>query len=294
MIARFVLSLLLAAPAVLAQTQRPASPPAPSAVGRRPGSGKSNDRGGVIPRHTAEPIVIRDSSLKIDVYSTSDNAVITSGDTITVNGEGANQATVLVPTRVVAVAKGKRGAAMPGRLLSQTALAHPMQAVQQYVYRIDAYAKGRFIPFSELAFQFEKFTWRISPRGHNRLTLVGCSAPVALTGAWANHFQSTCEYRSGDLQLRLGNVTIHSAEAGARVVNLSTGCSEFRIEPITHPPHQMPFDHSPCGGVSFSAALRYPRVQIKGVNSVTAIDLSVAKVTGRGGPTKGLHPTAHR
>jgi hypothetical protein len=100
---------------------------------------------------------------------------------------------------------------------------------------------------------------------------------VALTGDWVNHFQSTCEYGSQDLPLRLGSVTIEPVNGVPVKINLGTGCSEFRIEPISHRPHRMPFDRPPCDGIRPDPAHKYPGVKIRGVNVIAAIDVSAAK-----------------
>jgi hypothetical protein len=270
MIIRIVLSLALAVTATHAQTERPA-PPATT-----------------IPKHIAEPIVIRDSSVKIDIYSTSDTAVVVEKpDTVIANGAGANEATLLVPTRIIGFKTGKGGKTVLGRLQLRSARAHPTIAVRRYVYEIEKLEKGSFAPYSELVFQLEEFSWRISPKGTNPLNLIGCTSPVALSGAWANHFQSTCEYGYRDLHLRLGSVTIEPLKGAPTKINLGTGCSEFRIEPITHPRHRLTFDHPPCAGLRLDARVSFPKVQVKGVKSITAIDVSLAKqksANGGAGP----------
>ena len=276
MIARLVLSVALAVIATPSQTERP-TPSAKSATAT-----PDPQPGGVIPRHIAEPIVIRDSSVKVDIYSTSDTAVeVEKPDTVIANGVSANKATFLVPTRVVRVRTGPGGSSVVGKLQTRSALAHQTMSVRRYVYEVEKFERGKFIPYSELVFQSVKSGWRISPNGSNPLKLIGCSAPVALSGAWANHFQSSCEYGYRDLHLRLGSVTIEPLKGVPSKMNLGTGCSEFRIEPIVHPPHRMTFDHTPCGGLRLDPTLRYPRVLVKGVNSITAIDVSLAKVKGK-------------
>jgi hypothetical protein len=235
--------------------------------------------GAAIPRHIAEPIVIRDSSVKIDIYSTSDTpVVIEKPDTIVANGANTNKGTLLVPTRVVPV-KGGPGRKTPvGKLRLTTAVAHPMISIRRYVYEVERFERDKFIPYAELEFQYADFSWRISPRGPNPLQLIGCGAPVALSGAWANHFQSTCEFGYRDLHLRLGSVTIERSNGVPLKMDLGTGCSEFRIEPIIHPPHRLTFDHSPCSNLRLDPKMRYPAVKVKGAHPITAIDVSIEKV----------------
>jgi hypothetical protein len=277
MIARIALITGFAAMATQAQTVRPApSKPATSTPGQQPGSTKTTSKG-TIPRHTAEPIVIRDGSVMVDIYSTSDiPVVVEKPNTVVANGETANKATFLVPTRVVPVLAGGPG---DGRLQTNRALAHDTTPVRLYVYEVQKLEGRKFVPYSELVFQWVTPNWRISPKqGSNPLELKGCKGPVKLYGAWANHWASTCEYGHGELQLRLGSVTIDTGVAGGPgPINLGTGCSEFRIEPYTHPIHDMPFDHPACGGLRLDPNRSYPTVQVKGVRSITAIDVSLAK-----------------
>jgi hypothetical protein len=284
MIARIVLSVAFAAIATRAQTERPATSAkaATATPGSQAGSAEPPKNGGVIPRHIAEPIVIRDSSVKVDIYATSDAAVeVEKPDTVITDGVSANKGTVLVPTRVVRVRTGPGGRTVVGKLQLRSARAHPTINVRRYVYEVEKFEDGKFVPYAELVFQSVKSGWRISPSGSNPLKLICCGAPVALAGAWANHFQSSCEYGYRDLHLRLGSVTIEPLKGAPSKMSLATGCSEFRIEPILHPPHRMTFDHTPCAGVRLDPTVSYPRVLVKGVHSITAIDVSLAKVKSK-------------
>ena len=279
MITRIVVSVALAAVAMHAQTGElvPVAQSQSASAAPQAGSSQPSPPKDPIPRHVAEPVVVRDGSLKIDIYSTSDTAVVTEKpDSVIANGDAANQATFLVPTRVVRVKKGPDGTAV-GRLQTGSGLAHRSIAVRRYVYEIESLQKGRYVPYGSIVFTLEKTNWRIAPHGEYPLRLIGCSKPIALTGDWANHFQSTCEYGYGDLRLRLGSVTVEP-EAGAPIkINLATGCSEFRMEPFTHPSHRMPFDHPPCDGLRPDPDRKYPKVDVRGVKKIKAIDVSLAK-----------------
>jgi hypothetical protein len=267
MIARLIVSAALAASVACAQTER-----SRAATGGQAPAAKPTDTG-PMPLHAAEPVVVRDGSIKVDVYARHNSPVrIEQPNTIFANAHRDNQATLLVPTRVVPIGKTRLG-----RLLTTSARAHRMMAVRRYAFEVENLERGRFVPYATLVFELVGISWRISPKGKNPLKLVGCSEPVALTGDWANHFQSTCEYGYKALLLRLGSVTVERQPDAPVKINLGTGCSEFRIEPISHRPHRMPFDHPPCEGIRPDLAHKYPGVKIRGVKAISAIDLSAAK-----------------
>ena len=268
MIAQLIASAALAAIVAGAQTER-----SESAASRPAQAPKPPGDTGPFPIHASEPVLVRDGSIKVDIYASNSSPVrIEQPNTIFANAHPDNQATLLVPTRVVPIGKTS-----VGRFLTTSARAHGMMGVRRYSFLVENFERGRFVPYATLVFELSGITWRISPKGKSPLSLVRCSEPVALTGDWAKHFQSTCEYGHQDLPLRLGSVTIERRTGAPIKINLGTGCSEFRIEPRTHRPHRMPFDHPPCDGIRPDVAHKYPRVKVRGEKAITAIDLSAVK-----------------
>lgn len=235
---------------------------------------------GTIPRHTAEPVVIRDGSLKIDIYAMDKKPVkIEQSDTIVTNAAATNGSSFLVPTGVKVIQSGPTGKTV-GELQTSSGIAHGVLAVKRYVYNVERLDNGKFVFFEKLIFQLQVLTptssiWRIFQEAQKPLS-VGCKPPVPLSGVWADHYQSTCEYGPSSLRLRIGSVTVE-AEKGTFTINMGTGCSESRIEPSSHSNHPIAFDHVACPGLQLDPAAVYPKVQVKGVDTITAIDVSLAK-----------------
>jgi hypothetical protein len=224
----------------------------------------------IIPLHAEEPIVVGDGSVKVDVYSTSGKDSRVDGDTVIARGFPGNQATFSVPVRVV-LSNGK------AVLRTASGLAHPALTIDGYVYDIERFTGKTFVPYAQLSFTLKNNNWIIAPGGANPLKLIRHDEPVALTGAWANHFLTTYEFGYPGMVLRVGAVSIVRKGSRTTRIRLGTGCSQFRIEPTNHIKHDMPFDNPPCRDAELlRAGRRYPTVKINGFKPVTAIDVSVA------------------
>jgi hypothetical protein len=228
-----------------------------------------------VPLHAEEPIVIGDGSVKVDVYSTTGKDSRVDGDTVIARGFPDNQATFSVPVGVV-MNDGK------AQLKTTSGLAHPALRIDGYIYEIERFTGKRFVPYAHLSFTLKKESWIIAPGGANPLKLIRSGEPVALSGAWANHFLTTYEFGHPGAVLRVGAVSIMRHGSRTTRIRLGTGCSEFRIEPTSHIRHDMPFDNPPCHDSQLlRAGSRYPTVRINGVKPVTAIDVSAALAQAR-------------
>jgi len=229
----------------------------------------------IIPLHADEPIVVGDGSVKVDVYSTTGKDNRADGDTVIARGFPDNQATFSVPVRVFSN-DGK------AQLRTVSGLAHPAQKIDGYVYDIERFNGKKFVPYAQLTFTLKNTSWIIAPSGANPLKLIRRSEPVALTGAWANHFVTTYEFGYPGTVLRMGGVSIVRQASRRTRILLGTGCSQFRIEPSNHIKHDMPFDSPPCRDAQLlRAGARYPTVRINGVKPVAAIDVSVPLARAR-------------
>lgn len=229
----------------------------------------------VIPLHAEEPIVVGDGSVKVDVYSTTGKDNRADGDTVIARGFPSNQATFSVPVRVFSNG-GK------AQLRTTSGLAHPALKIDGYVYDIERFNGKKFVPYAQLTFTLKNTSWIISPGGANPMKLIRRGEPVALTGAWANHFLTTYEFGYPGTVLRVGAVSIVRQASRRTRILLGTGCSQFRIEPSNHIKHDMPFDNPPCGDAQLlRAGARYPKVRINGVKPVAAIDVSVPLARAR-------------
>jgi hypothetical protein len=230
----------------------------------------------IVPLHTVEPVVIRDGSVKIDVYARlTAGSRVEPGDVIVTGAGRDNQASFNVPVAVTPLVPGKSG---PARVSTATARAHKVTAVDRYVYEIEKLEGRKFVPYALLEFRRVDLSWRISPKGPGPLKLVNIGKPVTLTGDWAEHTETTYEYGFEKLRLRVASVTIIGPEIGSKKINLATGCSVFRVEPATHRPHPMPFDHRPCGKTTFDPQKKYATVEVTGLETVRAVDLSYARL----------------
>jgi len=229
----------------------------------------------IVPLHANEPIVVGDGSVKVEVYSTSGTDNRAEGDTVIARGFRDNQATFSVPVRVVS-SDGK------AELKTTSGLAHPTLAIDGYVYEIEKFTGKGFVPYAQLSFTLKNENWIIAPAGANPLKLIRSDKPVALTGAWANHFLTTYEFGFPGTILRVGAVSIVRKGSRKTRILLGTGCSQFRIEPSNHIRHDMPFDHPPCRDAQLlRPGVRFPTVRINGVKPVAAIDVSVALTRAR-------------
>jgi hypothetical protein len=213
--------------------------------------------------------------VKVDVYSTTGKDNQADGDTVTAGGFFDNQATFSVPVQVFSK-DGKP------QLRTTTGLAHPSLKVDGYRYHIERFTGKKFVPYAQLSFTLKNTRWTIAPAGPKPLKLIHRGKPVALTGAWANHFRTTYEYGYPGAVLRVGAVSILRRGFPTKRIVLGTGCSEFRIEPANHIRHDMPFENPPCRDARLlKADGRYPAVKINGVKPVKAVDVSGALARAR-------------
>lgn len=227
------------------------------------------------PFHADEPIVISDGNLKVEVYSTSGKDSSVDGDTVTARAFSTNQATLHVPVRVVS-------SGGQAKLRFTSTLAHPALEIDRYIYHIDRFNGTRFVPYAAISFTLKNAKWIIAPGGANPLKLTRTTGPVALTGAWAEHFLTTYEFGAPGAVLRLAAVSIVRRGVRTTRIRLGTGCTAFRIEPSIHTEHDMPFDNSPCQDTpALRAAGHYPTVRINSAKPVRAIDVGVALARSR-------------
>ena len=191
----------------------------------------------------------------------------------------------LVPTRVVRVNTRLPGGTVTGKLQTRSALGlnHPAVRLRTGEIRARQVLPLCRISVSVCQIRLANLTEWFKSAEIDWLRIMGC-----VIRSWANHFQSSCEYGYGDLTLRLGSVTVEQLKGVSCKMNLGTGCSAFRIEPMVHPPHSMTFDHPPCDGLRLDPTLSYPTVRVKGVKSIIAIDLSLSKVKSANDPIEPL------
>ena len=213
--------------------------------------------------------------MKVDVYSTTGKDNRADGDTVIARGFPDNQATFSVPVRVFSNDGKAQLRTVPASHIRHRRLTATFMTSNDSTER-------DFVPYAQLSFTLKNTSWIIAPGGANPLKLIRRGEPVALTGAWANHFLTTYEFGYPGTVLRVGAVSIVRQASRRTRILLGTGCSQFRIEPTNHIKHDMPFDNPPCRDAQLlRTGARYPTVRINGVKPVAAIDVSVALARAR-------------
>src|SRR5689334_7032619 len=115
------------------------------------------------PLHTVEPVIVRDGSVKLDVYSLSrSGGQVGPGGVITTTASPDNQATLNVPTGIKPTANPGRG-----QVITTAEKAHAMATVDGYIFDIEKLEGRKFVPYSQLQFKYVNLKWQISPKGDN-------------------------------------------------------------------------------------------------------------------------------
>src|SRR5690348_3901206 len=100
--------------------------------------------------HTVEPVIVRDGSVKLDVYAlATSGGQVGSGGVITTTASHDNQATFNVPTGIKPTPNPGRG-----RVITTAEIAHVMSTVDAYIFDIEKLEGRKFVPYTQLQFRY--------------------------------------------------------------------------------------------------------------------------------------------